>query len=46
MRTVVLLGMLYIGDAIGPPDYKNGIPGIIVIVLFSAIAMDIIDFLR
>ena len=47
MRTVIFLGLLYIGDAIGEPAYiteGNIAVTVYAIVLFVVAIMDVADF--
>lgn len=47
MRTVIFLGLIYIGDAIGKPTYVvegNLTVSVIAIVLLVAAIMDVVDF--
>lgn len=48
MRTAILIGLLYVGDAIGAPHYiaESGFTNFIVFVFLAFAVMDFIDFSR
>jgi hypothetical protein len=50
MRTVIFVGLIYIGDSISkgamPPNYSTGIVGVLAIIFVAAAIMDVVDFFR
>ena len=46
MRTAIMTGAFYIGDAIGSPDYSERVVGILATLLIVFVVMDLVDFFR